>query len=166
MPKLYDYAESVEVIAKRILPTYHAELATARMLYMFVDKASMKGGRPVLGKAKKISGALEFLLEKDFMIEIPSDQWNNLNENQRLALIDHMLERCTGVEDDDENSSTRGSMKWMIREPDVQEFATILSRHGVWNDGLSSFVEVAQRINIDAQVQDVVDSETVTTVTT
>lgn len=156
MPKEYTTAESIEAIAQAILPTFHAELATARIQYVFVDKASMKNGRPILGKARKVSGVFEYLLEKDFLIEIALDQWNPLTDTQRRALVDHLMEYCTGEEDDEEGGS--GEMVWKMREPDVKEFATILNRHGAWNDALTGFVQVAQRIQIDARIQEVADA--------
>lgn len=153
MPKIYATAESVEAVAKQLIPTFHPELASARILYVFVDKASMKNGRPVLGKAKKVSGALEFLLEADFMLEVALDQWNEMTPNQKRALTDHLLERCTGEEDEEDAGA---DMKWSLREPDVTEFMSILQRHGAWNDALSGFVSVAQRVNVDELVSDVV----------
>jgi len=153
MSKLYGPAEAVEEIANNLLPTYHPELATARIEYIFVDKASQKNGRPVLGKAKKVSGALEFLLEKDFLIEVALDCWNDASERQRQALVDHLLESCTGVEDDE-----TGEIKWTMRTPDVQEFTSILHRHGAWTDTLAGMVEVAQRLNVEDRIQEVADS--------
>lgn len=152
MPKTYDEAETVEIIAKGILPTFHAELAEARIKFYFVSEASMKGGRPVLGKVRKCGGALQYLLEFDFLIEVALDQWNGLNDIQRKALVDHLLEYCSGEADEE-----TGEMKWTVREPDVREFSTILSRHGAWNEGLIGFIQVAQRIQIDARVEEIVD---------
>ncbi len=154
MPKVYGNAETVEVIAQRILPSYHSELASARLKFIFVDKASMKNGRPVLGKARKVSGSLEFLLELDFLIEVALDQWNDLTEAQRVALVDHLMERCVGEEDEES-----GTMHWKVREPDVQEFTTILRRHGAWNANLADLVSVAQEIRVEDRVQEIVDSE-------
>jgi hypothetical protein len=151
MPKLYANAESVEQIANSILPTYHSELATARIQYIFVDKAGAKNGRPTLGKARKVSGALEFLLGRDFLIEVALDKWNEATERHRLALVDHLLECCTGVEDEEDG----GTMKWAMREPDVKEFTSILHRHGAWTEELSGMVEVAQRLNLEARIQEV-----------
>lgn len=152
MPKVYGSAESVEDVAKNLIPMYHPELATARIKYVFVDKASMKGGKPLPGKVRKISGVLEFLTDADFMLEVALDQWNELTEGQRTALVDHLLERCTG-EEDEEN----GEMKWTMREPDVQEFAVILRRHGAWNDDLTAFASVAKQINIEEIAADVTE---------
>lgn len=152
MPKTYDEAETVEIIAKGILPTFHAELAEARIKYYFVSEASSKGGRPVLGKVRKCSGAIQYLLDYDFLIEVALDQWNGLEEGQRKALVDHLLEYCSGEADEE-----TGEMKWTVREPDVREFSTILSRHGAWNEGLVGFIQVAHTIRIAERVEEVVD---------
>lgn len=160
MPKLYSSAESVEAVAQRLIPMFHPELATARVKYLFVDKASAKGGRAVAGKIRKISGSLEYLLECDFLVEVALDQWNEKTDTQRQALIDHLLERCTGEED--ENS---GDMKWVTREPDVTEFTAILRRHGAWNDDLAGFASVAKTVDIDSMVEDVVSAASVEGIT-
>lgn len=159
MPKLYSTAESVEVLAQQAIPMFHPHLATARISYVYVDTAAMKNGRPILGKVRKVTGILEFMLEKDFIVEVPLDQWNELADTQRHALVDHLLERCYG-EEQEEN----GEMKWSTREPDVQEFSTILRRHGAWNDDLAGFVSVAKTVNVDEMVADATAEETVTTV--
>jgi hypothetical protein len=144
MPKVYSSAESVESIAGGLIPNYHPELATARIMYVFVSEASQKGGRDVLGKARKLAGLQEWALEKDFIVEVALDKWNELSEPQRTALTDHLLERCFGEEDE-----KTSEMKWTLREPDVQEFSTILERHGAWHDSLVGFITVAQSLNID-----------------
>lgn len=143
MPKLYSLAESVENIANRLIPNYHPELSTARIKYIYVDKGSTKSGRPVLGKVRKVSGSLEFLLETDFLIEVALDTWNDLEPDRRNALVDHLLERCFGEEEEES-----GEMTWKVREPDVQEFASILQRHGVWNEDLLGFVSIAQKLSL------------------
>ena len=80
------------------------------------------------------------------------DQWNGLEEGQRKALVDHLLEYCSGEADEE-----TGEMKWTVREPDVREFSTILSRHGAWNEGLVGFIQVAHTIRIAERVEEVVD---------
>lgn len=146
MPGVFATAEIVEDFAKRLIPAYHPELATARIAYVFAEKASMKNGRPVYGKVKKVSGSAEFLLEKDFVIEVGLDKWNELSEAARTALVDHLLERCFGEEDPEDAGAP---MKWTVREPDVMEFTTILRRHGIWHEDLTGFVQVAHEINLD-----------------
>ena len=144
MAKHYDEAEAVASIASGLIPNYHPELATARFMFAFADKGWSKGGRDIAGKVRKVSGIWEWATEKDFLMEIAADQWNDMDENQRTALVDHLLERCVGEEDE-----RNGEMKWGIREPDVQEFTTILERHGAWHEGLHGLVSVARRIELE-----------------
>lgn len=139
-----DASDTVGRIAGNLIPNYHPELGTARMYYVFIDKASSKGGRPVLGKAKKAGGFVEWAIESDFILEIALDQWNELDEAKRTALVDHLLEYCTGVEDE-----KSGEMKWTTREPDVHEFSSILDRYGAWNETLAGFVSIAKNIELD-----------------
>lgn len=154
MPKDYVDAESVEALAQQILPAFHAELVEAKIKYYFVSEHSMKGGHAISGKARKLSGAAQFLAGGyNFAIEVAMDLWNNMNEAQRRATIDHLLEYCTGEEDEES-----GEMNYTMREPDVKEFRTIISRHGAYNDDLVGLIQVAQSIHIDERVQEVVDA--------
>lgn len=150
--RLFGSADTVEEIALRLLPTYHPELVDARIKYVGVDKASKQNGKPVYGKASRVSGVYEFLTDSDFIILVALDCWNEMDDRKRTALVDHLLEACTGEEDDS------GAMKWKMRKPDVHEFTSILNRHGAWTDELSGMVEVAQRLNIEARAQEVVES--------
>jgi hypothetical protein len=153
MGKIYSESETIATIAKNLIPGYHPELATARLKYAFVDKGSTKSGRPVLGKARKLSGISQFFIDCDFIIEVAEDTWNELTENKRTALVDHLLEHCTGEEDD-----KTGDMVWVLRTPDVEEFTSILRRHGAWNETLSAFASVAKAIEIEDMVDDIVMS--------
>ena len=72
--------------------------------------------------------------ECDYIMTVSLDVWNDLNPNQRTALVDHLLTRCVAVED-----PKTGETKYKIRPPQVQEFAEIVERYGTWNDGLVEF---------------------------
>lgn len=149
MSAVYSPAESVQAVAQTLMATYHPELATARIAYVYIDRVPKKGGRELMGKAVKVSGRWESLTELDFVIEVSLPKWQNMTDDEKTALVDHLLERCSGEEDEDD-----GSYKWSLREPDVQEFSTILQRHGIWNSSLTSFVQVAQTLNIAAIVRE------------
>lgn len=149
MPKEFSQAEPVESVAGGLIPNYHPELAGARIMYVFVSEASKKNGKEVWGTAKKFSGFNEWILEHDFLLTVALDKWQELTSHQRTALVDHLLERCTGEED--ENT---GDMKWSVRDPDIQEFPNVLHRWGAWNEDLQGFVSMAQRIDIDQIVEE------------
>ena len=157
MPRVYDNAPAVQSLAATLIPNYHPELASARIRYVFCDKASSDGGKPVVGKVRKVTGALEFLTDTDFIMEIGLDRWNELTAEQRLASIDHLLERCWGEEDEEDAGAP---MKWVIRKPDVMEFASILRRHGAWNEDLAGFASVAKEIDLSSIVAEIATDTT------
>ncbi len=138
-----DASDTIGSIAGGLIPNYHPHLANARMLYLFVSDAGKKGGHELFGRARRVSGFLEWVLNMDFILEISTPKWNELEADARTALVDHLLERCLGEEDED------GSFKWSLREPEVQEFASILDRYGAWHKGLAGFVSVSKRVNLD-----------------
>jgi hypothetical protein len=143
MPQIYEEADPVKELANRLIGTYHPELATAKIRYLFKEKASKKGGRVVHGTVKKMSDLMNYLIDVDFLVEVPIDLWNELENQKRVALVDHLLERCTGEEDEQ-----TAEMKWSVREPDVNEFSSILRRHGAWTEELSGFVSVAKTLDL------------------
>lgn len=156
MAMMYGEAEEAEKIANHLIATYHPELATARFRYLFKEKASKKGGKPVMGSVKKMSDLMIYLINVDFMVEIPLDIWNELDNTKRTALVDHLLERCSGEEDEE-----TGEMKWKVREPDVHEFSSILRRYGAWTNELAEFSSVAKELSLDFMTDEQEESEQV-----
>jgi len=152
MPRTFEEAANVESIAQGLIPNYHAELATARIQYCFSSDCWSKNGREVWGKVQKLSGLNEYLIEKDFIITVALEKWNDLTEAQRTALVDHLLSRCTGEEDED-----TGEYKWKVSDPEVQEFTDVLFRHGAWHEGLRDFVLQAKKVNIEDIVEEEVE---------
>lgn len=149
MPQSYSMAEVVEEVAQDLITQYHPDLVTARIKFLFQEFAGKKNGKVIAGVAKKVSGVMEFFAECDFILLVALDQWNEMDKPKRLALVDHLLERCKGEEDDQ-----TGETKWSMREPDVHEFSTILKRHGTWADALADFVDVAKSLDQEDYVEE------------
>jgi len=131
VPLLWGPMEAVEEIALKLIPKHHPHLGTARIEYMCRNIAAKRGGRSVAGNVYKMSGKWEYLTGKDLAVEVALEVWNDLNPNQRVALVDHLLTRIVG-----EESEENGTMKYKIVLPEVQEFPEIAERHGQWNEGL------------------------------
>lgn len=96
---------------------------------IFREKSSKRGGKVILGKAKKAPALVGILGETDykFILEVAFDEWDGLSNKQRSALLDHLLCACR-VE---ENPNT-GEMRCFIAPPDVSFFWDELDRHGDW----------------------------------
>jgi hypothetical protein len=103
------------------------------IVVIFKEKCSRKGGRPILGKTSKAPAILSVLGEHtyEFVIELGADCWNNLNEAQRMALLDHLL--CFIGGEEDEKS---GEMKYYLSTPDVFYFSEEVERNGSWREDM------------------------------
>ncbi len=150
-PILYGGFDSVKETARVLISKHYHDIASANILFVSRSKASKSGGKVVPGKVSKVSPLYRYLTaaalaeqqyngttikedrpEADFIMEVALDVWNEMSPQQRTALVDHLLARCVGVEDE-----KTGSMKYSIRSPQVQEFAEVAERNGAWNDDLN-----------------------------
>lgn len=130
IPLIFAEFEEIEKLANELIAQHHPDLSVARIRYICRNKAAKRAGRPVPGNVYKMGGKFEYLVGCDFVIEIALQVWNDFNPRQRRAIIDHLLSRCIGDEQED------GTMKWKIRPPEVQEFPEVVERNGQWNDEL------------------------------
>ncbi len=157
----YSAAPVVERIAEKLIAAHHQHLATVPIRYVWRDKAARSKGNIVLGKARKISGLgahLVHLVRDDeppdevefFVIEIAADVWPKLNETQRTALVDHEL--ChLGVEIPEQDQER----KLVLRGHDLEEFAAVVQRHGLWRPAVETFhAAVATQLTFDDVAED------------
>jgi hypothetical protein len=143
---LYRQAEEIQGIAQdQITNTeQHHNLRLVEIRYVWRDKAAVSKGRHVLGKARLIRGLNAFLAgtgdEGDdrpfFVMEIAEDTWTHmLDDSQRWALVDHELCHMKVVFD------AAGLPELSIRGHDVEEFAAVIQRNGLWSDAMRGFAE-------------------------
>lgn len=123
----------------------HHDLALVRIECVWRDKAAKSKGRVTLATARKISGLPAFLsnwacglplIEMNdpfFVIEVAADTWEHLNDKQRKALVDHELMHCKVALDENDQLVVG------MRGHDVEEFAAIVDRHGLWKPDLAQF---------------------------
>jgi hypothetical protein len=142
IPLLFDDHEASGILAAKIIPKFHPYISSAKFRFLCRNKASMKAKEKIPGYVKKASPMDKHLCggECDFIMVVALDVWNDLNETSRVALIDHLLARCVGIEDE-----KTGEMKYSIRPPQVQEFPEIAQRHGRWNEALVELGTVLDR---------------------
>lgn len=86
-----------------------------------------------------------------FIIVINHDAWHNLLPDAKAALVDHELchiaRKARTVLDPETKTlvnrwaEAEDPDSWSIREHDVEEFADIIRRHGLWETGVERFAE-------------------------
>jgi hypothetical protein len=145
-------APDVATIARQLISEHHRHLLDAHLLYLFTRKPRSKAGKTVLGTAQKASGITEYLSTRpgqdgdlhaaDFILVFSYQEWKDLTESQRRALVDHELTHCDFKED------KWGTITWKIRGHDVEEFREIIQRHGLWQPEVESFVRAAEQMTL------------------
>lgn len=160
----YKRAPEVEEIANELIAKHHTHLVNERIEYVFRSTVQKQGGKEIWGKARKISGLNAFLSrslrdtemtieagdnvvafdpsEDYFVIEIAGDVWKFLKPEARVALVDHELTHC-GVDWDDE-----GKKRLVLYPHDLEEFAEVVRRHGLWRQDIKAFFHVAQQLKL------------------
>jgi|AntRauTorckE6833_2_1112554.scaffolds.fasta_scaffold00008_62 hypothetical protein len=149
MAQMYWKAAEAEDIANDYL-RYHPDLVGANIAFVFKEKATKSDGRPIVGKSFKVPAKYQPLMEEnddgtrgyDFMIVLGADIWTELNNDNKEAWVDFLLEQCYGEED------KQGNMKWKTRKPEVQAFPVILARHGTnWDQGVNklSVIDIGRK---------------------
>ena len=125
-------------MAERLIERHHEHLQQARIGFLFRSEAPSSNGKATLGKAEKVNSKWTPLLQEelDFAIWLAADYWFDvLDPRQKRALLDHELCHCIGR-----------PYEWKIRPHDVEEFAEVVQRHGMWSSDLKRFDQAVNQM--------------------
>ena len=150
---VYRQAHEVEKIANDLIKKVpeHKALADVRIYYVFKPEATKSHGKLVLGKARMIGGLNAYLIEDEdpdggnvYVVEIAENTWRRMTAAQQKALVDHELCHFVVEPGDDDNPTV---MK--IRGHDLEEFASIVERHGFWRSDIATFgSKIAEQLSL------------------
>jgi hypothetical protein len=122
--------EEVDMAKDSLIGKYHTHLAeiSQDIAIVFKDKASEKLGKKIPGQTKKANKLVNLLAKRElvFVIELANDVWQDLSDQERMALLDRQLCFCAAIEKED------GTKKWAIALPDACYFKAEVQRHGFW----------------------------------
>lgn len=162
----YSYAGEAGDLAKPLISKHHDRLGNVRIEYVFISEARKKQGEPVAGSASIVSGRTAFLVEGEaaegepveafFVIELAEDLWGLMMKPQKIALLDHQLSHC-----DFDTNDNDGSRRLFLAQHDVEDFTSVVRRHGLWQRGLKKFAQAVIQLElpIDQLDQEIKDEE-------
>ena len=155
-PKYELAPEIFENYVHPLLNDYHSDLVEARFLTIFRRGEWKSQNISVWAKTKKISEETETLLgdEADYLITVNMDVWELLDEDQRIALIDHELCHCLRGDDD-----KYGNPTWKIVGHDIEEFFAIIRRRGDWSANIRRTLSAYEEFKQEVQQLKIVDIE-------
>lgn len=152
MSSKYSPAPEVAKIAQDLIPQHHSSLHQyqPRIEYVFINKTPKQKGKDIWGTMRKVDSLPAYLAASEdeqndgettpfFVLTISKPIWDLLGEDKRIALVDHEL--CHGFCEEDDD----GAVKLGIIPHDLEEFACIVKRHGMWTEDVKEFLEVANK---------------------
>lgn len=135
------------LIAQELIAEVHTHLQEANILYLFTDKRRTKDNRVILGTAKRAGKMERFLSgesvdgEVDFILLFDKNEWELMPEAKKRAVVDHELCHCARGKDDKDGDPT-----WTTRGHDVEEFAEVIERHGLYKYDVKKFGDVVRQL--------------------
>lgn len=139
-----DEGKGVYKLLLDTLKKWHSYLREARIVAAWmVGQKRDRDGRLVLGKMKKASELDRQLHEFDLVLLLNREMWRIFSEAQRTALVDHELCHADQALDSDgeQTLDAHGRALFRIRKHDLEEFSTVVRRHGVWKADLEAFAD-------------------------
>ena len=125
-----------------LVSAFHDHLSEARIALAWNTawKADTDG-RVTLGKCRKVGDLDRDIHEYDFIVILNREFWNSFNDRQKAALLDHELMHAEIKTDEhgEPEQDERGRIVYRIRKHDIEEFADVVKRHGLWMHDLELF---------------------------
>ena len=141
VPKSHD---AYEVLDRAL--DWHDELREAKIALAWRKKLKADvDGRIVLGRCHKISDLHKEFIPFDFVIVLNREYWEQFNDEQRIALMDHELCHAAASLDSDsaeQKYDEKGRPCWRVRKHDIEEFREVVQRHGCYKADLEEFAKV------------------------
>lgn len=156
MPTTFEDASAVGRIAEDLIRVHHQYLRQSdiRYLWRYSDSEWTKGGALVYGQTALVSGALRHIAgDADAVVLVNASVWEHLSESQRAALVDHELSHLQPRvnADGDVQSHPDGRPILCLARHDVEEFAAVIRRHGLWRPELERAAAAFREVPLDLE---------------
>ena len=129
--KYWDALEVKEIATKLIQVGAFQFPTNTPICYVFVDKA-----KKFWGKCHHVGGIWKFITGYEFVIQMNHEVWQTLTDIQREALTFHELKHV---------GYNPATDKYSIIDHDLEEFASVIKRYGMWRESITQFTNVAMK---------------------
>lgn len=136
---------SIKVVLDKVITQYYSDLLNTKFKLVF----DMKEIPTKLGSIRRVSEREKCSgIDADLMLIVAGVWWNKTENASKEALIDHELAHVEYVIKED------GSKQYKMRKHDIEEFLSVVERHGAWTIQLHMFNEVLRK-GIDEKIANV-----------
>lgn len=141
---LAEPGRSMHTMLRDLVRAHHPDLKDARIGLAFCSSwKADEDGRLTLGKCKKASDLDREFAPYDFVILLNQTWWLDIDVEpvHRLALLDHELTHASVKVDARQEPivDERGRIVYRTRKHDLEEFVSVVNRHGIWRRDIEHF---------------------------
>lgn len=151
-PKLY-------ALLAQLVGDHHEDLAAAKIVLLWNTAwKPNRDGHVTLGRCRIASDLERELHGYDVLIQLRRFWWTDpeVTDAQRAALLDHELSHAT-TDDDDQTGEPkvdeRGRRLYRLRRHDIEEFAAVVKRHGLYKRDLEQFAGIVRSRQLPLPMQ-------------
>jgi hypothetical protein len=153
--RLVEEGSELDSITKDLIIRNHDHLtdATIRFVWNLAWKPDKDGVR-TLGKAIKVAEPYRSIMRVDLVIAVAKEPWDQMNEEEKVALIDHELTHFdvhTDPEDGYAKLDELDRIVYRLRRHDFEDFAENIERHGLNAVNFRRFAKEAKLSKINLQ---------------
>lgn len=116
-------SEEMKLMAQDIIAKEKLDVHPARIEYITVYPNITK---TTAAKCIRSGKEFKFFTNLDYLIEVSGELWDVLDQDTRKILLEHELRHILVVQNE-----TMGDWEYKTRDHDIQDFAKIVSNHGV-----------------------------------
>lgn len=140
--------QEIHKLVTELVREHHDHLRNASIAYCWmIGNKGDKDGRLILGKMKKASELDRELHAWDLCLLLNRETWRVFSIEQKRALVDHEL--CHADlnlgKDGEPVEDPHGKKTYRIRKHDIEEFAAVVRRHGIYKADLERFAEALEQ---------------------
>jgi hypothetical protein len=145
-----DHGQAMYRQLRTLVQSHHQEIREARIALAWCTSWRRDvDGFITLGKCKKASDLDRELAAFDFIVLLSKSFWTDplVTDAQREALLDHELSHASVKVDfhGEPERDERGRQVFRIRKHDIEEFAAVVERHGLYKRDLAHFAASLRR---------------------
>jgi hypothetical protein len=152
IPRQSDRGRAMYALLDEIVEAHHEDLHKTDARIVLAWHKGLKpdvDGRIVLGKCRKATDLDRELAPFDFVILLNKEYWEDrrTGDLQRKALLDHELSHAALAYDEhgDPKRDERDRYVFRTRRHDLEEFSSVVARHGVYKRDLEEFAQALRR---------------------
>lgn len=138
------YGLLIHEMIVELVRAHHDDLRSAKISVAWhLSRKPDQDGRMSLGTTKLVGNLERELMDPDFIIVLVKEFWDDaeVKDEQRRALLDHQLSRVALLLDKEGEpvEDERGRKCYRLVKPDLQEFSSVVERHGMYRAEIERF---------------------------